>query len=117
MTNDNIHETNQNTPRTGESDLGTLNPEALFSHHASAVLSVCTKNTPHLQDAEALVQETFLRAFRKIECLRNPGRLRTWLLEITQEVCEDHRRPDVRCDSRKLHPCAREAWERRKRMR
>ena len=95
MTNDIIHETNQYTPATGEHDLRTLSPEALFSHHASAVLSVCMKNTPDIQDAEALVDETFLRAFHKIDCLRDPGRVRTWLLQIAQQVCADHRRPQI----------------------
>ena len=49
--------------------------------------------TSLLQDpvqAEDLVQETFLRAHRSMETLRDPAALKAWLYRIATNLCCDH---------------------------
>jgi RNA polymerase sigma-70 factor (ECF subfamily) len=46
--------------------------------------------------AEDLVQETWLRAFRSLAALSDPGNLRPWLLTIAQHVLTDDARAQAR---------------------
>ena len=48
------------------------------------------------QDAEDLVQETFLRALRQIGTLRDPDRVGAWLYGIAVNVVREHRRSEAR---------------------
>jgi RNA polymerase sigma-70 factor (ECF subfamily) len=48
------------------------------------------------QDAEDLVQETFLRAIRQIGTLRDPDRIGAWLYGIAVNVVREHRRSEAR---------------------
>ncbi len=41
-------------------------------------------------EAEDLVQETFVRALRRRETLRDPARMSTWLYTIATNLCRDH---------------------------
>jgi RNA polymerase sigma-70 factor (ECF subfamily) len=49
---------------------------------------------PHL--AEDLTQETFLRAWRAIETLRDPGKFNAWLIGIARATCTDEARRRTR---------------------
>jgi RNA polymerase sigma-70 factor (ECF subfamily) len=42
--------------------------------------------------AEDLTQETFLRAFRKLETLRDDSKISAWLYRISTNLCRDHYR-------------------------
>jgi RNA polymerase sigma-70 factor (ECF subfamily) len=54
-------------------------------------------------EAEDLTQETFLRVHRRLESLRNPATLSTWLYRIATNVCRDHfRKPSQRHDVESL---------------
>jgi RNA polymerase sigma-70 factor (ECF subfamily) len=56
--------------------------EGLALPHYSAVLRHALRLTRHLQDAEDLCQETFLRAFRRFGALESADTVRPWLLRI-----------------------------------
>jgi RNA polymerase sigma-70 factor, ECF subfamily len=60
-----------------------------------------------LEDLEDLVQETFFRAFRRIETFKGRSSFRTWLMTIGSNVMRDawrrrQRRPVVPLDDREL---------------
>ena len=61
---------------------GTLTPEMLVRKYASAVLGLCLAHTKNLHDSEDIMQEVFLKAFTKLNTLRDHTRARTWLLQI-----------------------------------
>ncbi|HID31841.1 MAG TPA: sigma-70 family RNA polymerase sigma factor [bacterium (Candidatus Stahlbacteria)] len=44
--------------------------------------------------AEDITQETFIRAFIKIDSLKDPGRFKTWLGKITRNLIYDHLRQE-----------------------
>ena len=46
----------------------------------------------HAADAEDVVQESFYRAFRALERLRDPDRFGPWLLQIVRNAARDHHR-------------------------
>ena len=70
--------------------------EDLVRDHAQAVLSVCLAYARNLHDAEELTQDVFMKAITSISTVRDPGRVRQWLLQIARRTCVDHvrrRRP------------------------
>ena len=74
-----------------------LTPERLVRDHASAVLGLCMTYTRNFHDSEDIMQDVFLQAFTKLSTLRDPTRVRPWLLKITKRKCIDY--------SRKRRPC------------
>ncbi|KPK75632.1 MAG: hypothetical protein AMJ79_10570 [Phycisphaerae bacterium SM23_30] len=79
-----------------------LTPETLVQGHAAAVLALCLAHTPGVHDAEDMMQDVFLKAFTKINTLRDPAKARPWLLQIARRTCTDlHRR---RRPSQPLNP-------------
>ncbi|MHC4744738.1 MAG: RNA polymerase sigma factor [Planctomycetota bacterium] len=66
--------------------------ESLVRDHSAAVLGVCLAHTKNLHDSEDIMQEVFLKAFSKLHTLRQPGKVRGWLLQITRRACIDHHR-------------------------
>jgi RNA polymerase sigma factor (sigma-70 family) len=67
--------------------------EGLARHYAPAVLGICLAHTRSLHDAEDAMQDTLLKAMAGIDQVREPSRLREWLLQIARRVCMDrHRR-------------------------
>ncbi|MBN8619747.1 MAG: RNA polymerase subunit sigma-70 [Anaerolineae bacterium] len=56
----------------------------------------CYRLMGSLQDAEDMVQETFLRAWRSRESLREPAHLRAWLYKIATHACLDALRKRTR---------------------
>jgi len=82
-----------------------LTPETLVQRHGSAVLALCLAHTPSIHDAEDMVQNVFLKAFTKIKTLRDPHKVRPWLLQITRRSCTDfhrQRRPAVPLDAERI---------------
>ena len=66
--------------------------ESLVRDHATVVLGVCLAHTKNLHDSEDIMQDVFLKAFLKLHTLRNPQRVRGWLLQITRRSCIDYHR-------------------------
>lgn len=79
----------------------TLTPEMLVREHASAVLGLCITHVKNFHDGEDIMQDVFLRAFRRIDTLRDHTRARQWLLKIARRMCIDHYRKRRTC-----HPIA-----------
>jgi len=67
----------------------TVTPEMLVREHASAVLGYCMTFTKNFHDSEDIMQDVYLQAFTKLRTLRNPARVRPWLLKIAKRMCID----------------------------
>lgn len=68
----------------------------IYDRHGAVVLSLCRRSggagSHDLAEAEDALQETFIRAFRLLHTLEEPGRLRSWLFGIARRVCSERRR-------------------------
>ncbi len=62
----------------------------LYDRHAAIVLSLCRRGA--LAEAEDAMQETFIRAFRKLDTLQEGANFRAWLYAIAGRVCSEKRR-------------------------
>ncbi len=62
-------------------------PSVLLERYQGIVLSLCLRMLSHRQDAEDVVQETFVRAFRAISGFDGQRPLRPWLLGIAANRC------------------------------
>ena len=67
-----------------------LTPEVLVREHASAVLGLCIAHMKNFHDGEDVMQDVFLKAFTRIDTLRDHTRARQWLLKIARRMCIDH---------------------------
>ena len=68
---------------------------ALVERHAPA-LARFVAGLGRPEDAEELVQDTFVRAFQSLESFRGESSLRTWLFTIARRLVLDRRRADRR---------------------
>jgi RNA polymerase sigma-70 factor (ECF subfamily) len=67
-----------------------VTPEMLVREHASAVLGLCIAHVKNFHDGEDIMQDVFLKAFTRIDTLRDHTRARQWLLKIARRKCIDH---------------------------
>lgn len=63
----------------------------LYSRYARVIHGILLARVP-VSDAEDLVQEVFITAFRKLPGLREPGAFRGWLSAIARNLAMDHHR-------------------------
>jgi len=68
----------------------------LYDRHAAVVLSLCRHHLRSDTEADDALQETFLRAYKKLDRLDRPEGLRSWLYAIARRVCAERRRADSR---------------------
>lgn len=68
----------------------------LYDRHARMVRAVVAGAARGPADVDDLSQESFLRAFRKLDELQNPERFRTWLFGIAKNVARERRRSLLR---------------------
>jgi RNA polymerase sigma-70 factor (ECF subfamily) len=61
----------------------------VFEAHRRELLAHCYRLTGSFVDAEDLVQETFLRAWRGLDGFEGRSSVRTWLYRIATNVCVD----------------------------
>ena len=87
MANDESKDTRRNADMVDERK--NVTPEMLVREHASAVLGYCMTFTKNFHDSEDIMQDVYLQAFTKLRTLRNPARVRPWLLKIAKRMCID----------------------------
>ena len=64
--------------------------------HLDALYNFAVYLTRNPAEADDLVQETYLRAFRSLGAFAGRSSVRTWLLGIARRACADHLRAVVR---------------------
>ena len=84
----------------------------LAERHRRELQVHCYRMLGSLEDSEDLVQETFLRAWRKRTSFRGDSSFRTWLYRIATNACLDalERRPRVALDHEGVRPLAEIPW-------
>jgi RNA polymerase sigma-70 factor (ECF subfamily) len=63
--------------------------EALYRAHVGGVYALCLRLTAHVQSAEDLTQEAFVRAWQRLGAFRGDSALATWLHRLTVNVVFD----------------------------
>jgi RNA polymerase sigma-70 factor (ECF subfamily) len=83
-------------PETSAAGGGAGSPfEALALPELPALYRLAVRLTGRSQDAEDLVQETYIKALRAFSSLRDPARIRPWLTQILTRLAIDrHRAPE-----------------------
>jgi RNA polymerase sigma factor (sigma-70 family) len=61
--------------------------EAAYDQYASSLFAYCRSLLRDREDAEDVLQDTFVVAARKIDGLRDPTRLRPWLYAVARNEC------------------------------
>ena len=54
------------------------------------VFRICLGFSKNTQDAEDLTQEVYLKAWRKMDTLKDAGAVRAWLFRVARNTCIDH---------------------------
>jgi RNA polymerase sigma-70 factor (ECF subfamily) len=85
-------ETDGPGPETVAADRDTATPDALFRAHAPAVFAVCLANTQNHHDAEDIMQAVFVKSIDKASSVREPARVRAWLMQVARRLCVDFHR-------------------------
>jgi RNA polymerase sigma-70 factor (ECF subfamily) len=85
---------------------------ALVEPHRRELQLHCYRMLGSLEDSEDLVQETFLRAWRKRESFQGRSTFRAWLYRIATNACLDalERRPRVAPARNGAQPLAEVSW-------
>jgi len=93
-------------PEQAANDPAAAMPAALFRCHAQAVFAVCLANTHNYHDAEDVMQAVFLKATARVSRLREPLRVRAWLLQVARRECIDLHRGWKRAERLSEEPSA-----------
>jgi RNA polymerase sigma-70 factor (ECF subfamily) len=64
----------------------------LVRHWETKVFNLAWRYLGNREDAQDVVQETFLSVFKSAKSLRDPGSFRTWLYRIALNHCRSRRR-------------------------
>ena len=72
------------TSRPGQADL-----ERLFTRHRRELLVHCYRMLGGLEDAEDAVQDTMVKAWRRLDTFEGRSSVRAWLYRIATNVCLD----------------------------
>lgn len=70
--------------------------EELTLPHLDSLYRLAVRLKGDSQDAEDLVQDTYLKALRAFSTLRQPERVRSWLFQILSRLVMDHHRSETR---------------------
>lgn len=68
--------------------------DAFVARYGRRVMAFGLRMCGHRQDAEDVLQDTLLTAFRGLERLRDPEAVRTWLFRVAANRCLMNRRRD-----------------------
>ncbi|MFZ4509178.1 MAG: RNA polymerase sigma factor [Fimbriimonas sp.] len=70
--------------------------ETLFERHRTLVYRFAYQMAGRRDDAEDIVQESFLRAYQNLHRYRDEAKFTTWLLRIVTNLCTDQARMSQR---------------------
>lgn len=76
--------------------------QALIRRHAPAMRSYAIRLTGSTADADDVLQETFIQAWRKLDTLEDAAKVRSWLMTLTSRKAIDlirTRKPNVPIDA------------------
>jgi len=76
--------------------------EKLYDRYAPLVRAVCYDMTGNLADAQDLAQDVFMRAYEKLDHLRDPARFGKWLVGIARLRCKEWRRQRLRSQNKNV---------------
>ncbi|HIJ52363.1 MAG TPA: sigma-70 family RNA polymerase sigma factor [Planctomycetes bacterium] len=65
--------------------------EKLYDRYAPLVRAICYDTTRNLTDAQDLAQDVFMRAYEKLDRLRDPDRFGKWVVGIARLRCKEWR--------------------------
>ncbi len=68
----------------------------LYDKYARLVRAVCYDSTKDINTAQDLAQDIFMRAYNKLENLKEPDRFGPWLISIARNVGREYRRGQAR---------------------
>ena len=68
----------------------------LFGEHGAAIYRFAAALTRHAQDAEDVVQETFLKLLQHLEAGGNADHIRGWLFTVAAHAARDRQRRRIR---------------------
>lgn len=80
----------------------------VVEEHSRHVFRIAFRLTRNEADAEDVVQETFLKAYRQIDTFEQRSRLATWLHRIAVNCAYDFLRKRGRDEKRTVHPSPQE---------
>jgi RNA polymerase sigma-70 factor (ECF subfamily) len=70
--------------------------EKLYDRYSPLVRAICYDTTRNLADAQDLAQDVFMRAYEKLDHLRQPDRFGRWLVGIARLRCREWQRQNFR---------------------
>ena len=76
--------------------------EKLYDRYAPLVRAVCYDMTGNLADAQDLAQDVFMRAYEKLEHLREPELFGRWIVGIARLRCKEWRRQRLRRQNKNI---------------
>lgn len=83
--------------------------ESLYRTHAKRIYSLAYRFTGNAAEAEELLQDVFLQAYRKLAGFRREAALSTWLHRLAVNRCLDHVRSRAARQDAVTGPLAEEA--------
>jgi RNA polymerase sigma-70 factor, ECF subfamily len=86
-----VDERTPEAPNLGDGG-DSLSPDELCRAFRPTVFAICLANVRNHHDAEDMTQEVFVKALANMQALRDPSRVRAWLLQIARRTCVDHYR-------------------------
>ncbi len=82
--------------------------EELYVRYRDQTYNLCLSLCADREEAQDLLQETFVRAYRSLPRFRGEAQFTTWLHRITVNLCHDNRRKQAR----PVAPAPEPAWPR-----
>jgi RNA polymerase sigma factor (sigma-70 family) len=76
--------------------------EKLYDRYAPLIRAVCYDTTGNLADARDLAQDVFMRAYEKLDRLRDPDCFGKWLVGIARRRCQEWLRRNVQLRDKRV---------------
>ena len=88
-------------PKDADLVLKTLDGDSepcgeLYDRYAGLIRAICYDTTRSVTCSQDLGQDVFLRAYEKLDSLRDPEKFASWLVGIARQVCREWLRRQVK---------------------